>query len=189
MERRFFDLMVDVYVKDRWYLSDPVDDQGKEIDDIWLFRHGNPIEVRGRLHLPLYRPGAPLDIEFAGAGGTPVLSARAASVFREMAPDDVQLFEASVEGDPRPYFLLNVARTIRCIDDATSEEVEYRTAEEFTERIGEYWSVSGLRIDKSKVGAARVFRTWGWGPALIVSEDIKDALEANGIFGGKFSEV
>lgn len=47
----------------------------------------------------------------------------------------------------------------------------------------------GLRIDKSKVGSARVFRPWGWNVVLIVDEEIKDALEANGIFGGKFEEV
>lgn len=47
----------------------------------------------------------------------------------------------------------------------------------------------GLRIDTSKVGDARVFRTWGWHSPIIVDEEIKDALEANGIFGGKFEEV
>ncbi|MBZ4400113.1 DUF1629 domain-containing protein [Myxococcus faecalis] len=189
MERRFFNLSVDVYVKGRWYLSDPTDAEGTEIDDIWLFRKGARVEVNERLRVPLHRPGIPLDIEFAGAGGTPVVSERVASVFREWAPADVQLFPVAVEGASGPFFVLNVARTIRCIDDAASEEVQYRTAEEFADRIGEYWSVAGMRIHKSQVGNARVFRTWGWGPALIVDEDVKDALEATGILGGKFEEV
>ncbi|RKG56692.1 hypothetical protein D7X30_21275 [Corallococcus sp. AB011P] len=189
MERRFFALKIDVYVKGRWYLGDPTDSAGKEIDDIWQFKHGKRVEVHERLRIPVNKPGEPLDIEFAGAGGTPIVGARVASVFREMAPDDVQLFPVDVEGESNPYFVLNVARTIRCIDDAASDEVQIRTAEEFTDRIGQYFSVIGLKIDKSKVDDARVFRTWGWGPPIIVDEEIKDALEATGISGGKFDEV
>ncbi|QAT85995.1 hypothetical protein EJ065_4444 [Corallococcus coralloides] len=114
---------------------------------------------------------------------------RLASVFREMAPSDVQLFRATVDGQPDLYHVLNVVRQIRCIDDAACEEVQIRSASEYTERIGEYSSVSGLRIDKSKIGDVRVFRTWGWHSPLIVDDEIKDALEATGIAGGKFEEV
>ncbi|MCK8501800.1 hypothetical protein M0222_28940 [Myxococcus fulvus] len=46
-----------------------------------------------------------------------------------------------------------------------------------------------MRIDKSKVGAEKVFRLWGWRVPLIVDEEVKDALEANGIQGGRFDEV
>jgi hypothetical protein len=34
-----------------------------------------------------------------------------------------------------------------------------------------------------------VFRTWGWDLALIVSEDLKQALERQGVTGVKFTEV
>ncbi|QDE72035.1 hypothetical protein BHS09_36450 [Myxococcus xanthus] len=189
MERRFFDLGADEYVKGRWYLGDPTGMNGKEIEDVWQFADGNAVEIFERLRFPVRRPGVALDIDFAGVGLAPVVTERVASVFRELAPDDVQLFPVDVAGESRPYFLLNVARKIRCIDEEASEEVQIRTAEEYTDRIGEYCSVMGLRIDKSKVGAARVFRLWGWRVPLIVDEEIKDALEANGIFGGKFEEV
>jgi hypothetical protein len=46
-----------------------------------------------------------------------------------------------------------------------------------------------MRIDPSMVGDAKVFRTWGWHIALIVSEEIKDALERIGATGVKFKEV
>ncbi|GHG91531.1 DUF1629 domain-containing protein [Comamonas sp. JC664] len=191
MERRFFALGVDVYVKGRWYLSDPTDSAGNEVDDIWRFTEGRPIELRERLRIPIFRPGEPLDIEFAGAGGTPIVSERVASVFRELAPDDVQLFPVDVDGESNAYFLLNATRTIRCIDAAACREVQFFTADEelHAHRAGEYRSVIGLRIDKSKVGDTRVFRTWGWHLPIIVDEEIKDAFEANGIFGGKFEEV
>jgi hypothetical protein len=46
-----------------------------------------------------------------------------------------------------------------------------------------------MRIDPTKVGDAHIFRPWGWNVALIVSEDLKDAMEAVGITGTKFEPV
>lgn len=190
MERRFFDLKVDVYVPERWYVSEPARLTGEELDDIWQFTDGRPVDVRERTRIPIYRPGNPTDIEFAGAGQTPVVSASIAAVFREMAPNDVQLFPVEVEGSVAPYFILNVARTIRCIDDAACEEARLWTLEDGRpEKLGEYHVVSGLKIDKSKVGAARVFRLWGWHPPIIVDQDVKQALERVGLVGGMFDEV
>ncbi|NVI97469.1 hypothetical protein HV824_04950 [Myxococcus sp. AM009] len=42
---------------------------------------------------------------------------------------------------------------------------------------------------KAKVRDARVFRLWGYHIPIIVDEEIKAALEVNGIVGGKFEEV
>jgi hypothetical protein len=46
-----------------------------------------------------------------------------------------------------------------------------------------------LRIDTSKVGDARVFRTRGVPRALLVAEEVKVALERTGATGLKFTEV
>ncbi|RYF58426.1 MAG: hypothetical protein EOO27_12620, partial [Comamonadaceae bacterium] len=173
MERRFFSLKTDVYVTGRWYLDDPVDVHGEEIKDVWMFRRGKPVEPPGRLRIPVSRPGASLDIDFAGLGLTPIVGARVASVFSEMAPDDVQLFPVEIEGESKPSFLLNVTRTIRCIDDAACEEVQYFSEDDvMPEKAGTYRSVIGLRIDNSKVDDTRVFRLWGYNIPIIVDEDI-----------------
>ena len=190
MTKRFFDMRIDVYVPGRWYLDDPRDLSGQEVEDIWAFTDGKPIEVRDRLRIPIFQAGKPLDIEFAGAGQAPIVSERVAAVFRELAPHDVQLFPVEVEGQREPYFLLNVAREIRCIDDAACDEARLWTPEDGRpELIGEYHVVSGLRIDVSKVGDARVFRLWGWHPPIIVTEEIKQALERVGHVGALFTAV
>jgi hypothetical protein len=191
MTQRYFDLRVDVYVPGRWYLSEPTNLAGEEVDDIWAFIQGRPVEITERLRIPIFRPGKPLDIDFAGAGQTPIVSARVASVFREIAANDVQLFPVEVEGQSEPYFLLNVAREVRCIDDAACREVQFFSADEelHADRAGQYRSVIGLRIDKSKVVNERVFRLWGYHVALIVDAEIKEALERAGITGGRFEEV
>jgi hypothetical protein len=190
MERHFFELTIDVGVPGRWYFKTPTTAKGQPVEDPWVFSRGKPIEPPGELLVPLSRQGQPLDFTSAGVGFTPIVSARVASVFRELAPKDVQLFPVQVEGQTGPYYLLIASRECRCIDDAACEEVRHWALEDGRlDRVGEYYVVSGLRIDKSKVGDARVFRLWGYHVALIVDGGIKEALERAGIVGGRFIEV
>jgi uncharacterized membrane protein len=190
MGRRFFRLAIDVYVPGRWYLGELMDSQGQEFEDLWLFSYGRAVELKERLLIPVERPGRALSFDTAGIGQVPVVTAPIAAVFREMAAGDVQLFPAEVQGQTEPHWLVNVARKIRCIDDAASEEIQrYTEADGRPERLGEYRAVGGLRIDASKVGDARVFRLWGWEPPIIVDAELKAALEHAGIVGGCFDEV
>jgi len=187
--KRYFELEQDLYIPGRWYPGSPVDEQGQEAD-VWMFRHGEPVVLPTRLRVPLYRPGKPVDFSTTSIGATPLLHPRVASVFAELAPDDMQLFPVEVEGQPEPYFLLNVTRMMKCIDDNACEEVLYwKPADGRPDKTGKYRNVVGLRIAKSLVGDVKVFRTWGWTIALIVSEDLKEALDRTGATGMKFTEV
>ena len=95
-----------------------------------------------------------------------------------------------MEGHAGPYFILNTLRVIRCIDEARCVEVRYFTPEDGQpEKVGQYRVVSGMRIDPAKVEGARIFRPWGWTVALVVSEDLKQALEREGVTGTKFTEA
>ncbi|WP_205525433.1 imm11 family protein [Pyxidicoccus trucidator] len=189
MPKRYFDLADDVYAPRRWNLGHPTDGQGREVDDPWMFRKGMPVSVKGRLKIPVEEPGRALDYSHAGFS-TPVVRANVANIFSEMAPDDVQLIPVDVDGQTEPFFILVATRLIRCIDDAASTEVLYwKPEDERPEKLGQYRDVYGMRIDPAKVGDARVFRTWGWSIALIVSEDIKTALERTKATGLRFTEV
>ena len=187
---RFFNLELDVDVPGRWYFHEPATLDGREVDDIWAFTEGTRIDPPGPLLLPIQRPGNPLDYTTAGVGSTPILSERAAKVFREWAPQDIQLFPVEVEGQAELYHLLVAARKVRCIDDAACAEARYFSEDGGRpDRAGKYEVISGLRIDKSKVGDARVFKLWGWSPALIIAGEIKNALQQIGFTGGRFEEV
>ncbi|WNZ66013.1 hypothetical protein QEG98_23670 [Myxococcus sp. MxC21-1] len=187
---RYFKLSDDMSLQGRWLLGDPTDSQGQEVDDPWQFKAGCPVHVEARLKIPTYHPGSPLDYSLAGVGNTPIVHKRVASIFAELAPDDVQLLPIDVDGQSEPYCILVATQLIRCIDDNTSEEVRYWKPEDGRpEKVGKYRGVSGMRIDPTKVGGAKVFRTWGWTIALIVSEDIKNALERARVTGAKFEEV
>jgi hypothetical protein len=189
MAKRYFDLSDDVHVADRWYLGTPTDVSG-QAQGSWLFTRGEPVQVKDRLRVPLYRPGKPLDFSLADAGAIPIVHVEVASLLSELAPGDVQLFPVEIAGQPDHFCLVNVTRRVKCIDDEASEEVEYWLPEDGRpEKTGKYRAVAGLRIDPLKVGDAKVFRPWGWTIALIVSEEIKEALERRGVTGGKFKEV
>ncbi|QSQ13032.1 imm11 family protein [Myxococcus landrumensis] len=173
-----------------WFLGDPRNEQGQEVEDPSLFRAGRPVPVEGRLTVPIIEPGKPLDFSTAGTGAVPIGHVTVASLFAELAPDDVQLLPVGIQGHMDQYLILVATKLIRCIDDHASEEVRYWKPEHGQPaRVGDYKVVSGLRIDTSKVGDAKVFRTWGWDLALIVSEDIKQALERAKVTGVKFTPV
>ncbi|RKI42874.1 hypothetical protein D7X55_38975 [Corallococcus sp. AB049A] len=187
---RYFELFDDMELMDRWLPGEATNGQGQEIDDIWQFADGCPVQVNEPLRIPIGHPGRVVDFSTTSVGAAPVVHRRVASVFSELAPGEVQVIPVEVEGQSEPYFILVATRTIRCIDDQESAEVLYWKPEDGRpEKTGRYRSVMGMRIDTTKVGDAKVFRPWGWTGVLIVSEDIKDALERSGATGMVFTEV
>ncbi|WP_164010428.1 imm11 family protein [Pyxidicoccus trucidator] len=189
MSKRYFRLSDDVSIPNRWDLGHPADSQGHELEDPWQFTDGRPLHVEEHLRIPVRGAGRRLDFSHASFS-TPVVHARLAALFTELAPTDVQLVPVEVTRQPEQYCILVATRLIRCIDDQRSTEVVYWTPEdERPDKVGEYRDVYELRIDPSKVGEAKVFRTWGWPIVLIVSEDLKAALEREKATGVKFTEV
>lgn len=145
--------------------------------------------MKGRLKVSIKESGGPLDFTHAPYS-IPVVHVQVASLLAERAPDEVQFLPVDIPLQPDQYLVLNALRLIRCIDDVHSSEVRYWEPEDgMPEKVGTYFSVAGLRIDPTKVGDAKVFRTWGWPIALIISEDLKAALEQSGATGMKFTPV
>lgn len=185
---RYFDLMDDRRSLTRWHLGSPIDPQGQELDP-WQFKRGKVLGLGCVPCFPLDIPGDPLDYCWA-AFTIPVVHGRFVQVCERVGVRDVQFIPARVEGDKEPRFILNALRIIRCIDDARCEEVQYWLPEDNRpDKLGEYRAVAGLRIDPTKVGEAHVFRPWGWRVVLIISEDLKQALEHEGLTGMRFIEV
>ncbi|OJH38875.1 imm11 family protein [Cystobacter ferrugineus] len=176
-------------ILDRWTLGDPMDGNGQELWHGHL-TEGTPISVQGPVRIGLYAPGRPLDFSTT-ALGVPIIHGKVKKLLEPRGlSSQMQLFPIIVEGQAEPYYLLNLLRVVRCIDDARCEEVAYRTVEDgYEDRIGEYRNVVGMRIDPSKVGDAEIFRPWGWQTNIIVSERVKRAMEESGMTGARFTEV
>ena len=187
MPKRFFKLADDVNVPHRWHLDVPTDSHGQQVDDR-QFMYGKPVHIADRLKFPVEIAGTPLDFTLAGIGA-PVVHVRVASMFAELAPDDVQLIPVDVEGQPDQYLILVATRIIRCIDEKASRIRLWTHEDGAPHQIGRYASVRDMRIDKAKAGSAKVFRCEGWIGPLIISGEIKDALEGMGATGTRFEEV
>ncbi|WP_224369075.1 imm11 family protein [Hyalangium versicolor] len=165
-----------------------MDDRGEEMDP-WQFKHGKVLELGDVPRFPLDVPGHALDFSWA-AFSIPVVHDRFARLFESLSVEGVQFIPARVEGRPGPWFILNALRVVQCVDDARCAEVQYwKPEDEEPDKVGEYRAIHGLRIDPSKVGSARIFRIWGWRVALIISGDIKAAIESEGLTGARFVEV
>jgi hypothetical protein len=99
MPLRYFALSDDVSFPSRWHLATPTDSQGHEVDD-WQFSDGRPLQLQGRLKVPVEHAGRPLDFSEAGIK-VPVLHIRAATAFLALAPDDVQVIPVEIEAHGR----------------------------------------------------------------------------------------
>ncbi|NNC09477.1 hypothetical protein HJC10_42545 [Corallococcus exiguus] len=188
MATKYFDLS-DHVAEGFWCLGHPLDDQRRELDDPWQFSVGEPAHFKGQIKLPLDLEGESRDYSHA-AFGTPVVNAKLAALFQELAPHDVELIPVEVDDRAGPYFILNALRKFTCIDTEASAEVDYWSEEDgIPEKVGKLFSISDMRIDPSKVGDAKVFRPSEWRVALIVSEDIKSAMERAGVTGAVFEPV
>lgn len=187
MSKRFFELADDVNAPHRWHLAMPRNSQGHKVDD-GQFMRGAPVHIQDRLRIPIESAGTPLDFTEAGIS-IPVVHVRVASIFAAQAPDDVQLIPVDVEGQPDQYLILVATRLIRCIDEKASRIRLWTHENGVPHKVGQYMSVRDLRIDKESAGSAKVFRVEGWMGPLIVSGEIKDALEGMGATGTRFEEV
>jgi hypothetical protein len=189
MANRYFELTEDVQ-EGIWVLEVPWNNTRNEEEDPWMFTEGKPISVEGHLTVPIGEPGRPHDYCRIPVGLTPVVHVKLANVLSERAPDDVQLIPVSIPKHPDQYAILVATKLIQCIDEKASGEVRFWEARHGQpEKLGQYRSVYKMRIDLSKVGKAQLFRPWGWESALVVSEDIKDAMERTGATGMYFTEV
>jgi len=187
MPKRFFELADDVNIPRRWHLATPTARHGQKVDEA-LFMRGAPVHDQGRLRVPVEIPGKALDFTQAGIG-IPVVHVRIASMFAELVPDDVQLIPLDVEGQSDQYLILVAKRLIRCIDEKASRIQLWTHENGIPDKVGQYFSVRDMRIDKDRVGSALVFRCEGWTGPLIVAGEIKDALERMGATGTRFEEV
>jgi hypothetical protein len=165
----------------------PTDERGQKVDDYDFWR-GAPVSIQGRLKIPVEIKGRALDYSEAGIG-IPVVHVRLASVFAELAPDDVQLIPVDVEGHPDQYLILVATRLIRCIDEEKSRIRLWTHEDGSPRKVGQYASVRDMRIDRTRVGDAKVFRPEGWPVVLVVSGEIKAALKRLGATGVKFKGV
>lgn len=186
---KYYRVLDDLKFPARWHLEAPVDGAGREVDP-WQFTDGKLLEVRSDLSVPVRHAGVTLDFTFA-AFDVPVVTPRAQSAIMSAAASDIQLLPVAVDQADTaggPFAILNATRLIPCLDESRSEFMKWTKADRRPDRVGKYRMVTRLRIESEKV-TADVFRIAGWEVALIVSDNVREAMRAASITGVRFEAV
>jgi len=182
VRRRWFRMLDNVHVPGRWYLTDPTDIHGH---DLWFaFVRGKRVPVEGAVTLKFNKHaprGRRVDYSELSGESTPVVHVRVAEKLIEVAPSDVQIVPVSIPGEPDEFCLVNVVKVVKCIND---EESRY----EYRDEDDSYRIMTTLRIDPARVQGTKIFRPLGWEVAIVVAEEVKEALEQLGVVGVKFQD-
>jgi hypothetical protein len=189
----YFELAEDLNApdgSDGWVLQGPFDEHGARLADPGRYCRGQRLDAAEPLSFRIAQPaGTPVDFNISPVG-IPVVPARVVHLFERLGIQDVQFLPTKIASHPGPWFILNVTRVVRCIDDARCRAVTYWKPEDGEpNKVGTYRAVYDMRIDSTKTEGARIFRTWGWRVAIVVSQDLKEALEQEHVTGLKFIEV
>ncbi len=173
--RKTFRVLADnIGAPDQWFLDEPHCPDGLLID-AWEFTQGVPYRGRRPAVVPVFQPGRELAFNF-GALDIPIVSDVVVNAIRRVAPNDVEYFPVSVVGARNSYSILNVTCALVCLDEQRSEFTRWKKGDSREDLIGQYHTVSTIRIDTNRIDDHHVFRLKFWPTALLVSEDIKNAI-------------
>lgn len=180
---RYFELTDDVHVPNRWHLGEVSSKDGNKP----RLRVGMPFPGGG-LHTEAFRPGDALPFSLSSFA-VPIVGVSLSEAIVRVADGDVQRLPVEIYGSPG-FEVLNVLRVVRCLDERRSEFVKWTAQDHRADLAGQYRMVTRLRLDPGAIPAdAHAFRVEGWLIALIVSERVKDAMEAVGCLGARFAPV
>lgn len=119
--------------------------------------------------------------------GTPLVRKRLADAVAPIAGADIQRIPATVEGDVGEWEILNVLACVDCIDHGRSQITYYPDNDPRYPRKPR--GVLELIISPAKASGYHMFRVSDWRVAVLVSEQVKDAVEAIGATGVQFTPV
>lgn len=172
---RFYRLLSDMKLPDRWFLRGPVGPGGTEIDPR-DFTECRPLDVAGPLRIPLRRKGVELGFTLADFG-MPVVWRSVVDALAELDPGAFQRFPVTVEGSGGEFDIVNVLAKVLCLDESRSEVSYFTEADGRPDLVGQYNMVLNLHVDPEVIGDHHLFRIDGWEVAIIVSEAAKRILE------------
>lgn len=180
-------VLCDPNFADRWHLREP------------LSAEGAPIDARSFTRALSYRGPAPARIPIRQAGrrvafnlaafDMPVVTHEIADLIERAAPQDVERFPVVVDDAIHGYEILNVTRSIACLDETRSDVAWWTEKHDRPDKIGQYSMVLNMKIDPTRASQAEIFRIGGWKIALIVSDRIMRLLAPLPELGVRFDPV
>jgi hypothetical protein len=181
---RYFRLLDDVHVPGRWHLGE-VTTSLREAPD---FLVGCKLPSETRAVVAITHDGRPLDFCLTSFG-VPVAKKKLADAVASIAEGDLQQVPLTVEGRSG-FVIVQVLRLVACLDEKRSEFVKWTDRDHRADLAGRYRMVTKLFVDELRIpSGAQIFRIDGWPIALIVSQSVREVMEAAGCVGAKFEDV
>ena len=180
---RYFKLLDDVTIADRWHIGEVRNPDGGEP----RLRFG----IRQDVDTPLTADATSgQSLEFSlSSFAIPIASDSLADAISTIAGTDVQALPVTVAGTHRMK-VLNALRVVDCIDDARCDSLKWTSRDHRSDLAGQYRQVTRLVLDSASIPQqAHFFRLKNWMVALVVSAVVKAAMESQGCQGAKFSEL
>lgn len=174
-------------VHDRRYLGEPFDESGTLVDG-WEFTMGRAFDVRSPLTIPQMKLGTALGFTF-GALDMPVIRHDVGSLIDNLASKDIQRIPVTILKSHGCYEILNVIRTVECVDEIRSYVEKWTERDGRPDKLGQYSMVHDLHILSDHAKNVHLFRVKGWDVALICSEPMRRLFEDHDVTGVEFKKV
>ena len=201
---RYFEIREALPETGGWFLSKLYDGANREIESRW-FTCGEMHERRGeawQLHLidqtvveivPPLRyliegEGPPLDFTLA-AWNVPVVTTQVAQMLVGVAGNDIQTIPVAIGPFIDKHMIVNVVRTIECIDRERSVIDWYPDDEKNPDLAGTPFAIGKLVIDPRRVADCHIFRLHEYPVKVLVSDTVKQMFEEARITGITFVDV
>lgn len=189
---KYYRLRDDIHFSSRWHLGNVL-----HVDN-WLYRDP-PIDFMepGKGTLAVYQDGAEMDFTLTERYAVPIVSEHFANALSGLYEVDkpyhyvvfnrIEILDKPVS---KSYFTMAIETQLDCVDELKSDFTKFETNDPVRpDRAGEYSAFFDLVIDPSKTDGKHIFRIKKHLGAIIVSEVVKDRLEAAGITGVIFENV
>jgi len=119
-----------------------------------------------------------------------ILNATARRVFEPVCSHDVEMVPIEAGGVSMDFSWMRLIKVCDCLDLKASGAVVWQKGEIVPSKVGHFKSLAQVRIDMDRVpSGVQVFRTKGWGPGILVSEELQAECEANRLSGIYFDPL
>ncbi len=140
------------------------------------------------IELAFVRNGTPVDYSHAGSA-IPVISGKAFKICNRFWGNSAQVVPGLVGGSIRGYYVVNILSILSALDERQSKYEKFANGESRhgVDKTGCYRWVLNPIIDPSKVpDGVHIFRLFGFGVMIFVSEPLHDAMVAANVTGAGF---
>jgi hypothetical protein len=188
MGSHFYRVVANPEVLDPWFLGEPLDSDGKPIDARSFVDDARPYDGPLPIEVPIKKPGRAVEFGLE-AFDMPVVADRIAAALKKFEPVQIEFFPVRVGCYATGFQIVNVISAVECIDERRTNIMWWKADDGRPDKTGKYRMITNLTLNPSRCDGHHIFRIKGWEIALIVSEPLKQALEAMDGLGVTFLQV